>query len=176
VNDPPGGPLQFGLKDLLALMAVIAVALGAIPTAYKSPTAALVMYLLVGAAQVVLSVPLYRWRPRVNHAGNAEVGPHQQPYELALLGSGASLSTWLLLVGWLAYRWIFDYPFNTPLSAVLEVLAMVGVVAQVVTFFVNLIGLLVMREWTRDWQLSSLLLLNMASTALLPAVMVYVMS
>ena len=101
-NAPPSTG-QFTLKDLFAFVAVLAVALGGIPTAYRSPRAALVTYLVVGAAQIALSVVVYKRRPAPR---GDRIQPSEQPYELALLGSGATLGTWLLAVVWLAGYWL----------------------------------------------------------------------
>ena len=159
--------VQFTLLDLFALTTVIALALGGVLTAYRSPGSAIIMYVLVGCGQIVLSVCVYPQRRQEDEEDGSGSRPIAQTYDMALLGSLSTLGTWVLWVGWLlAYgpvaadsNWTLAQVTEDRLGPTFFALLLGCLVVQLATFLVNPVGLLMMRGWVRHWHImhSSLL-------------------
>src|SRR5262249_5572957 len=102
MSDQPR-PFQFGLKDLFAITAFVAVLLGLLPIAYRSPEAAIGMYLACGLLQAGFTCSVFL---RLRRLGAERHYPNREPYELALLANFFTLSTWALTILCLLERWL----------------------------------------------------------------------
>jgi hypothetical protein len=153
---------QFDLKEVFALIAIVAVLLFVVPIAYRSTKAATTLYVLLGAMQVICSAITYK---RFRMTGAQRRQRKEQPYELALIASVLTLGTWVLTTLGFAEDWLRTDIF--PSFDTVMWLTLLCTAPHIPVFFVNITCLALMRDRPNHGALIALLLLCLTNTILM---------
>lgn len=160
-------PFQYGIIDLLALTTVVAIVLGWGPTCFRSFPFAIASYFLIGVGQMILA-----WQKRHSELRSPRL---EAVGDLAIVMAVVSLPAWILTMVLLplhassALPWLMGRIWE-PVAVVATLAAACSLWVAIVAGPASLLGLPMMREWTKNWRLTLLLLFNIAQSVCLVAI------